>query len=58
MEDAFLTAVRDADVLSRSALGREVLGVESGLDTERAAGSTLASKAATDRDANRLSLCS
>ena len=43
--------------VSRSALGRDLLGVKSGLDTERAAGSTLAGKALTDRDANRLSLC-
>ena len=56
VEDGFLTSVRDADVLSKSALGRDLLGVESGLDTERAAGSTLAGQAVTDRDANRLSL--
>ena len=55
-EGAFVSLVRDADVLPRGALGRYLFCVESRLDTEDASSSTLAGETVADRDSNRLSL--
>src|SRR5437764_11710141 len=55
-EGAFLSLVRDADVLPRGALGRYLFCVESRLDTEDASSSTLAGETVADRDSHRLSL--
>jgi hypothetical protein len=55
VEDA-LSTVRDADVLTRDALGRHLLCVESRLHTEDASGSTLAGETVADRDPQRLAL--
>ena len=56
VEGAFLSVVRDADVLPSGALGRYLFCVESRLDSEDASGSTLAGETVADRDSNRLSL--
>lgn len=55
-EGAFVSLVRDADVLPRGPLGRYLFFVESRLGTEDASSSPLAGETVADRDSNRLSL--